>query len=208
MFVDTHLHVADAKFDADREAVLERASQAGVSTFVEIAESPQTWDAAVALAEKFPSIYAGLGIHPHHAHEAGPDEWPELSKKLRELAEAAESDGDRRIWPRLFPDAEYERAAGLCFRRQLELAKELNKPIVIHCRENNVGGSGSAHADVQKAIAEFYPKTSYERVSAVPPGVIHCFFRNLGRRPSVFIPWLYAWSGRTCDVSQQQRTAE
>ena len=50
MFVDTHLHVADAKFDADREAVLARASAAGVTTFIEIAESPQTWNAAVGTA--------------------------------------------------------------------------------------------------------------------------------------------------------------
>src|SRR5882762_7926793 len=84
MFVDTHCHVTDEKFASDRHAVIERATQAGVTILIEIAESPDTWDAAVALAEKYPFIYASLGIHPHHAHEVGPAEWPGLSRKLRE----------------------------------------------------------------------------------------------------------------------------
>src|SRR5262245_11195127 len=85
MFTDTHLHVADSKFDEDRQAAIDRAVQAGVTTLIEIAESPETWEAAVALAQKHPFIYASLGIHPHHAHEAGLEKWPALVQKLREL---------------------------------------------------------------------------------------------------------------------------
>src|ERR1700687_2873965 len=85
MLVDTHCHITDSKFFSDRQATIERAQAAGVTTLIEIAESPETWDAAVALAEKYPFIYASLGIHPHHAHEDGPDPWSELSRKLGEL---------------------------------------------------------------------------------------------------------------------------
>ena len=92
MFVDTHLHVADAHFDADRDAVLERARAAGVSLFIEIAESPAGWPAAVALAEKHPWIYAALGVHPHHAHECGAAQWPELERRLRDFLAAPQSD--------------------------------------------------------------------------------------------------------------------
>src|SRR5437762_2542249 len=84
-FIDTHLHIADSQFDADREATIERAQAASVTTLVEIAESPETWDVAVALAEKYPFIHASLGIHPHHAHQVGPAEWPALSEKLKKL---------------------------------------------------------------------------------------------------------------------------
>src|SRR5258706_4695650 len=85
MLTDTHAHIADAQFEADRDAVIARARDAGVTTLVEIAESPGMWDAAVKLADAHPFIFASLGIHPHHAHEVGPAEWPELSRKLRAL---------------------------------------------------------------------------------------------------------------------------
>src|SRR5438045_1209612 len=81
VLIDTHAHLADTKFDADRDAAIARAREAGVATLIEIAESPDTWDAAIQLAETHAFIYASLGIHPHHAHEAGPDRWPELSQK-------------------------------------------------------------------------------------------------------------------------------
>jgi len=72
MFVDTHLHVADSQFEADRDATLERARTGGVTTLIEIAESPETWDAAGRFRPtKTPFIYAALGIHPHHAARGG-----------------------------------------------------------------------------------------------------------------------------------------
>jgi TatD DNase family protein len=145
MFIDTHCHVADAKFDADREAVIEGAVQAGVTTLVEIAESPETWDAAVALAEKYPFVFASLGIHPHRAHEAGPDRWPALSTKLRELQKHPKVAAIGEFGLDYFRMQNTKEQQDYLFRRQLDLAKELGKPIVIHCRE--------AHADVQKAIA-------------------------------------------------------
>ena len=61
MLVDTHAHIADAKFEADRDAVIVRAQNAGVTTLIEIAESPDMWDAAIRLAESHPFIYASLG---------------------------------------------------------------------------------------------------------------------------------------------------
>src|SRR5436190_134150 len=85
MFIDTHLHVADKQFDSDREAVYERARAAGVTTFIEIAESPETWDAALALAERYLFVYVSFGIHPHHAHQLGTTGWPALESRLREL---------------------------------------------------------------------------------------------------------------------------
>ncbi len=167
MFVDTHLHVADAKFDSDRDEAIERARAAGVTTFIEIAESPETWDAAVALAEKYPFIYASLGIHPHHAHEAGPDQWPTLSKKLRELLKHPKVVAIGEFGLDYFRMQNTKEQQDYIFRQQLDLAKETGKPIVIHCRE--------AHADTQKALFEYYPETAYANSCPNPNGVIHCF---------------------------------
>src|SRR4051812_19998903 len=194
MFIDTHLHVADKQFDADRESVLSRAREAQVLTFIEIAESPSTWDAAVALADKHPFVYASLGIHPHHAHEAGPDQWPALREKLKRLLSHPKVLAVGEVGLDYFRMRNNKGQQQHLFRQQLELARELNKPIVIHCRENerpkaageesaigrtdsaaSTGMGCSAHQDVQKALVEFFP-TKYPAMNLDQPnGVVHCF---------------------------------
>ncbi len=167
MFVDTHLHVADSKFDADRQAVIERAQEVGVTTLIEIAESPETWESAVAMAEQYPYIYVSLGIHPHHAHEAGPDAWPSLSKKLRDLLKRPKVVALGEFGLDYFRMQNTKEQQDYLFRQQLDLAKELGKPIVIHCRE--------AQADIQKGLSGYYPETFFEKFCAQPKGTIHCF---------------------------------
>lgn len=180
MFIDTHLHVADSQYDADREAVIARARNAKVETLIEIAESPQTWEAAIALAEKYPFIYASLGIHPHHAHEAGPDQWPALEEKLRRLLKHPKVVAVGEFGIDYFRMRNTREQQHFIFRKQLELAREFNKPIVIHCRENERPQGGEtpidgAHADVQAGLLEFYPDKHLPIEIARPHGVIHCF---------------------------------
>src|ERR1700687_579922 len=146
MLVDTHCHITDSKFFSDRQATIERAQAAGVTTLIEIAESPDTWDAAVALAEKYPFIFASLGIHPHHAHETGPAEWPALSRKLREHLRRPKVVAIGEFGLDYFRMENTKEQQDYLFRQQLDLAKELGKPVVIHCRD--------AHADLQKTLAE------------------------------------------------------
>jgi TatD DNase family protein len=167
MFVDTHCHISDSKFDSDRLVVIERAAQVGVTPLVEIAESPDTWEAAVRLANQHPFIYASLGIHPHHAHEAGPDRWPELLKKLREFLKQPKVVAIGEFGLDYFRMQNTKEQQDYLFRRQLDLAQELGKPIVIHCRD--------AHEDTQKALKEYYPGAVYSRSCPQPKGVIHCF---------------------------------
>jgi len=204
MFVDTHCHISDTKFDADRETAITHAQTAGVTTLVEIAESPDTWDAAVALAEKYPFIYASVGIHPHHAHNAGPGEWPGLSRKLRELLKRPKVVAVGEFGLDYFRMQNSKEQQDYLFRQQLDLAKEVNKPIVIHCRdgspspvlrspsplsmeraaatpspylrEKGIGDEGGrAQQDIQKRLIEYYPDASYARSCPQPKGTIHCF---------------------------------
>lgn len=174
MFIDTHLHVADAQFDADRDKVLQRALTAKVTTLVEIAESPASWEAAVALAEKYPFVYTSLGIHPHHAHEAGPDRWPELERKLRPLLRHPKVVAIGEFGLDYFRMQNTKEQQQFLFRKQLELARDSGKPIVIHCRDAGQE-EGSAQADIQKALIEFYPDKQMAADLLRPNGVIHCF---------------------------------
>ncbi len=167
MFTDTHLHINDAKFGSDRDSALRHAAVAGVTTFIEIAESPETWDAALALADQHPSIYASLGIHPHHAHEAGPAQWPALSKRLREMLKHPKVRALGEFGLDYFRMQNTKEQQDYLFRQQLELAKETGKPIVIHCRD--------AHEDTRTALFQYYPDSSYAKSCPRPQGVIHCF---------------------------------
>ncbi len=176
MWTDTHCHVNDEKFAHDRDAALSRARDAGVTTLIEIAESPDMWDAAVALAESTPTIYAALGIHPHYAHTYGPAEWTALSTQLRELMKH----------PKVVAVGEFgldyhrmqntKEQQDYLFCRQLELAREAGMPIVIHCRDaQEHPQAGPAQKDIQKRLAEFFPETSGALDCPRPNGVIHCF---------------------------------
>ena len=72
MFVDSHAHLDGKQFDSDREQVIERARAAGVRTMVAIGngDGPPQLDAGVQLAEKYPFMYATIGVHPHEARLA------------------------------------------------------------------------------------------------------------------------------------------
>jgi TatD DNase family protein len=175
MLIDTHLHLADSKFDSDRPAVFDRAWMAGVRAWVEIAESPDGWDAAAELAATHSHIYASFGIHPHHAHRYGPSDWKELERRLRRLLEHPKAVAIGEFGLDYFRMQNTKEQQDFLFRSQLTLARELKKPVVIHCREGERSEGFSAHEDIQKALREFYPDTSSAMDCSAPNGVIHCF---------------------------------
>jgi len=178
VFVDTHLHLADSQFDADRETALQRAREAGVTAFVEIAESPGVWSRAVELADRHPDVYASLGIHPHYAHDVGPAQWSGLETELRRWLRHPKVVAVGEFGLDYFRMRNTAEQQAFLFRAQLTLAKEMDKPVVIHCREDTAPGAhrtASAHADVRKALFEAYPDTAPGLECPRPAGVIHCF---------------------------------
>ena len=131
--VDSHCHLDDAKFDGDREETIERALAAGVETMMAIGtgQGPPDLEAGIRLAEKYPFIYATVGVHPHDAAKATPETW----ERLREIARHPKVLAMGEIgldYHYDFSPRDTQRAA---FARQLELAAEAGKPIVIHTRE-------------------------------------------------------------------------
>ncbi len=158
MLIDTHAHLDDDRFTADLPAVLDRAAAAGITHTLTIGIDLPTSRAAVALAGRFPQLRAVVGIQPNHVAEAGPTDWDEivtLAESAANVVAVGESGLDR-YWDRApFPLQEDY------FARHLALARRLNKPIVIHCRE--------AEADVVRMLREQFDAHGPVR------GVLHSF---------------------------------
>jgi TatD DNase family protein len=156
--VDSHAHLDMPHFDADRDAVIERARAAGVRAILTLGVDGESSQRAVALAQHYQGVYAAVGIHPHEARQAT----PEVYKSL--LALARERVANRIIaWGEIGLDYHYNHSPPDVqrreFRRQIRLARELDLPVCIHSRE--------AHDDVLTILQE--------EMAADVGVVMHCF---------------------------------
>jgi TatD DNase family protein len=131
--VDTHCHLDDPKFDHDREQALERALAAGVTRLMAIGtgNGPPDLEAAIRLAERYPAMYATIGVHPHDASKADGDTFA----RLRDLAAHPKVLAFGEIGLDYHYDFSPRDVQRAVFERQLALAAEARKPIVIHTRE-------------------------------------------------------------------------
>jgi TatD DNase family protein len=132
-FVDSHCHLDDAKFDEDRERVIERALAAGVTRLLAIGtgNGPPDLEVAIRLADGYPSIYATIGVHPHDASKATDDTFAQL----RDLASHPKVLAIGEIGLDYHYDFSPRDVQRAVFDRQLALAADAHKPIVIHTRE-------------------------------------------------------------------------
>jgi TatD DNase family protein len=166
MITDSHAHLYWKSFDEDRPAVLARARAAGVERMIVVGTDVASSRAAFELCAGEPELFPTAGIHPHDAREAGAAERAAIEELCRrpECVAVGESGLD---WFKEFsPRA--EQLDG--FLWQLDLARRLEKPVVIHCRD--------AHADVVRCLAQF-PGVR---------GVMHCY--TMG--PEELAPYLEA----------------
>jgi TatD DNase family protein len=131
--VDTHCHLDDSKFDDDREQTIERALAAGVTRMMAIGtgNGPPDLEVAVRLAERYPFIYATIGVHPHDASKATEESFA----RLRELAGRPNVLAIGEIGLDYHYDFSPRDVQRAVFERQLAIAAEARKPIVIHTRE-------------------------------------------------------------------------
>ena len=155
MLFDTHAHLHFPEFDADREAMLDRARAAGVRRMLTIGTEPESSRAAVALAAREAEVWAAVGVHPHDAGEADAPALAEIERLAGEPRVVAVGEIGLDYFRNLSPREDQERV----FRALLGLARRLGKPVVIHCRD--------AHEDVLRILGE-------ERVVEVS-GIMHCF---------------------------------
>jgi TatD DNase family protein len=152
---DTHAHLHFPDFADDLPDVLARARAAGVRRFVTIGTDVETSRAAVALAAREPDVWASVGIHPHDADGATPETLGEIARLARAPRVVAVGEIGLDWFRNLSPREAQESA----FRRQLALAREVKRPVLVHCRD--------AHDDVLRILGE-------ERASDLG-GIMHCF---------------------------------
>jgi TatD DNase family protein len=138
--IDSHAHLDFSPFDDDREAVIERAEEAGVVAILNVGTSLRSSRAAVALAEQHGFIYAAVGIHPHDAVTAT----AVVLDELRTLACHPKVVAVGEIGLDYYRDLSPRPAQRRAFADQLALAADLKLPVVVHSRE--------AHDDVLTAL--------------------------------------------------------
>jgi len=164
MFIDSHAHLEGEKFDADREAVISRAREAGLSAILAIGngETPEALGCAARLAEQYDFIYATTGIHPHEAQLATDAAYAEMERLARHDKVIA--------WGEIGLDYFYEHSPKeiqkRVFLRQMELARAAKLPIVIHCRPSE--DSDDAWIDCLALLREHW-------LSSGLGGIMHCF---------------------------------
>jgi TatD DNase family protein len=158
--VDSHCHLDDAQFAEDRDAVIERARDAGLKWMLSIGtgNGPPDLSCAVRLADQYPFVLATVGVHPNDCEKVESDTFPHLSAllqhpKVRALGEI----GLDYHWG-VPKDKQLP-----VFLRQLELAEEARKPIVIHTRD--------AWNDTIDVLRSRWASTGL-------PCVMHCFTGN------------------------------
>lgn len=156
MLFDTHAHLNDAKFDADREQVIERAhNEYNVSRIVNVGYNRETIPSCLELAETYDFIYAAVGWHPHDAKRMRDEDlhWIEQLTSHEKVVAIGEMGLDY-YWDNSPRDMQAD-----VFRKQIALAKKVKLPIIIHDRD--------AHEDVVRILQE-------EQAQDVG-GVMHCF---------------------------------
>jgi TatD DNase family protein len=131
MLIDTHCHLADPAYDADRPDVLARAWAAGVARVVVIGESRASAERALALAAGEPRLSVTSGVHPHDAVDWSDEtrRWLQATLRRPEVVAAGEMGLDYHY------DHSPRDAQRAAFEAQLALAREAAKPVVIHARE-------------------------------------------------------------------------
>jgi TatD DNase family protein len=129
--VDSHCHLGDAAFDADREGALTRARAAGVGHVVVVGTTVEDSERAAALAGSQPGLSATAGVHPHEATD-----WsPEVEQRLRALLALPSVVAVGEAGLDYHYDHSPRPAQRRAFEAQLALAAELGKPVVVHARD-------------------------------------------------------------------------
>jgi TatD DNase family protein len=164
LYIDSHAHLDGAKFDSDRQQVLERARAAGLERILAIGSGtgPGTLDCAIRIAESHDWIFATIGIHPHEAKLATEADYTEMDH----LASNRKVIAWGEIGLDYFYDHSPREVQKTVFRKQMEQARAARLPIVIHCRPSN--NSENAWEDTVDMLRVHWASSGLG-------GILHCF---------------------------------
>ena len=156
MIFETHAHYDDEKFNEDRDELIKSFPENGIEYVVNIGSSVESCRATTELAKQYDFVYAALGVHPSEVQYITDDffQWLEEEVKTNPKVKAIGEIGLDYYWKE--PEADLQK---IWFERQIELARRLHKPMVIHSRD---------------AAKDTYDMMSERKCEEIG-GVIHCF---------------------------------
>lgn len=154
MLVDTHAHIDDVKYDEDRDEMVARAKEYGVTRIITMGDTMTSSNNAIKLAEKYDGVYAGVGVHPQEALSLMPGDYDTLAQwmthpKVKVLGEIG--------LDYYYENASREKQQEI-FIRQLDVARQMHMPVSIHDRD--------AHGDTMAIL---------KKEGRGLTGSIHCF---------------------------------
>ena len=168
---DTHTHIQGPEFDADRDDTVQRARDAGMTGMLALGWDVSSTERAIALAERYPEVLAAAGCHPHSADEMDDEKLARLTEMAAHERVAVVGEIGLDFYRNF---SEHGRQIDV-FRRQLETAAALGKPVAIHCRE--------AHETCVPIVEEWSRELGGHLPDGRPIGVLHYFSgdADLGR---------------------------
>ena len=172
---DTHAHYDDSQFDPDREELLAALPENGVGLVVNPGCDIPTSRQALALAEQYPHVYAAVGYHPENCGPYVPEELDILRSLAKHPKAVAIGEIGLDYYWEENPPRDFQQQV---FRAQLQLAQELDLPVIVHDRE--------AHGDSLAIIKEF----------PAVRGVFHCFSGSAEMaKELVKLGWMISFTG-------------
>ena len=174
MLFDTHAHMNDPAFDEDREEVLLSLAGKGVGAMLNVGCCLDSSRDCIAMAEKYPFVYASVGSHPDSADEVN----EEVIEAYRRMAQHPKVMAIGEIGLDYYYETIPREIQQKAFRMQMALAKELNMPVIVHER--------NAHDDGMRIVKEFKGVT----------GVFHCYSGSAEMaRQLVDMGWYIGFTG-------------
>ena len=154
MIFDTHAHYDDEQFDEDRDVLLNSMLKEGIGGIVNVGSDIDSWNKIQQLTEKYPFIYGAIGVHPDEVGSLNEEQF----ERMRQLIQKEKMVAVGEIGLDYYWNKEEQELQKHWFIRQLQLAKEFDKPVIIHSRE--------AAADTMEIMKEYAQGLK---------GVIHCY---------------------------------
>ena len=183
--IDAHCHLDDEQFANDLDTVIARAADAGVVAMITAGGDIASSRSAVALAQKYKTVYAAVGIHPHHASAYSKT----ALKAIRALAQHPKAVAIGEIGLDFhYADSAPREAQERCLNAHLDLAEELGKPVVIHDRD--------AHERMIEILG---------RRNGRPRGMLHCFSGDLAMaRRAIELGYWISFAGNLTFTNARQ----
>lgn len=189
MIFDSHAHYDDKQFDEERHELLLSMEKNGIGKIVNVGANLESCKSSLELADKYPFMYAALGVHPSDISELNEEsfEWLERMLTTHRLQSKSHTEGYAGetaktsgkvaavgeigldyYWDK---EPQVQEQQKIWFRRQLSLARKLKMPVIIHSRD----AAADTMEIIRKHISILTEEQGWAKESQRSPGIIHCF---------------------------------